>query len=352
MMRVLLVCQDTGENVGWSFRRLLPQFGHSVAIIDEEQYFGRLPGSLWQRVFNRLAGHPPAYGRFNRDVCRMASQFQPDLVLVLKGGHLSPQTLRWVKRETRATLINYCLDDFFPLNARAITPGWHAGIPVWDAIVTTKRYNVEELKTRGAKRAVFVRCGYDPLVHYPVSVSAEEQSLWGSDVLFIGTYEAERAQFLEYLAGRHVCKLRIYGNGWASVTPRSPLYPYTLRQPLYGHQKRLALSSARIALAFLRKANRDTYSDRSFEIPACRAFMLAERSREHQLLYDEGQEIECFSTRAELVEKAVYYSEHAHERQAIAEAGYRRVLQDGHTYEHRLEEILKVARDVQQVEAG
>ena len=51
----------------------------------------------------------------------------------------------------------------------------------------------------------------------------------------------------------------------------------------------------------------------------------------------------CFSSPDELVKQVNYYLEHDHEREAMAEAGYRRVRRDEHSYEHRLKEILGIA---------
>ena len=345
-MRVLLVCQDTGENVGWSFRWLLPELGHQVEVVNEEQHFGALPSSLWRRGFKRLAGTPPGAWRFNREICRKARDCQPDLVIVLKGSYVEPSTLRRLRSETGAILVNYCLDDFFSLNPKGVTPQMRACITLWDLIATTKRYNVPELAGAGARRAAFVRCGYDPLVHYPVTLTPAEQGDWVSDVLFIGTYEKERADWLEALAAPSQVNLRVYGNGWETVPRSSPLYRHIQGRPLYGQEKRLALAGARIALAFLRKVNRDTYTDRSFEIPACGAFMLAERSDEHRLLYQEGEEIACFDTPGELLKKVRYYLAHPRERANVAEAGYQRLTRNGHTYEHRLKEILELVSHI------
>ena len=200
-----------------------------------------------------------------------------------------------------------------------------ASIPLWDLIATSKRYNVPELLAAGARKAVFVRCGYDPLIHKPVSLTPTERARWASDVLFVGTYEQDRATWLEYLAAHLSGKLRVYGTRWRPIPVRSPLYPHIQGQPLYGEEKCRAMAGTKIALAFLAKANRDTYTDRSFEIPACRTFMLAERTSEHLHLYEEGQEMACFSSPDELVKHLNHYLEHDHEREAMAEAGYRRV---------------------------
>ena len=58
---------------------------------------------------------------------------------------------------------------------------------------------------------------------------------------------------------------------------------------------------------FLRKVNRDKITTRSIEIPACRGFMLAERTKAHENLFQENIEADLFSNNNELYEKIKYF---------------------------------------------
>ena len=51
-----------------------------------------------------------------------------------------------------------------------------------------------------------------------------------------------------------------------------------------------ALGGSKLSLGFLRKKNRDLYTVRTFEIPACNGVLLAERTRAHEAIYKGGVE--------------------------------------------------------------
>ena len=78
------------------------------------------------------------------------------------------------------------------------------------------------------------------------------------------------------------------------------------------------------------------------EIPACGAFMLAERTREHLRLFEEGKEAAYFGSNEELLEKVHYYLNHEDERSTIASAGRQRCLDGGYSHHERLKYMLSV----------
>ncbi|NTV23209.1 MAG: glycosyltransferase family 1 protein, partial [Nanoarchaeota archaeon] len=60
-------------------------------------------------------------------------------------------------------------------------------------------------------------------------------------------------------------------------------------------------------------------------------------------LFKEGKEIVLYDTIPDLLEKVKQYKDDFDSRMKIAEAGYKRVINE-HTFVHRMKEVLSVSR--------
>jgi spore maturation protein CgeB len=96
----------------------------------------------------------------------------------------------------------------------------------------------------------------------------------------------------------------------------------------YGPAYVAAIQRSLIGLGLLSKAKPDTFTTRSFEIPAAGRLLLAERTREHQLLFEEGVEAEFFDDVEELVTRARALLADPGRAMAMAAAGHRRVREN------------------------
>jgi spore maturation protein CgeB len=113
-----------------------------------------------------------------------------------------------------------------------------------------------------------------------------------------------------------------------------------------------AINCFDINLAFLRKLNRDLQTTRSVEIPACGAFMLAERTDEHRALFEEGVEAEYFADDDELLAKVRRYLEAPELRHAVATAGRQRCIDSGYSNQDRMRKMFAILASLHQDEAG
>ncbi len=85
---------------------------------------------------------------------------------------------------------------------------------------------------------------------------------------------------------------------------------------------------------------REQIKGRNFEIPGCGGFLISGYADNLSDYYEPGKEIVCYQTPQDLAEKIKYYLSHETERSKIAQAGYRRTMNE-HTYEKRFQRIFQ-----------
>ncbi len=314
------------------------RMGHTILPVDI------VPGPLaakrltfgW-RVKRRLLGDRDE-SRTNERLLALPDSPAPDLVWIEKGLTIEPDTLRALRRKwPYARIVSFSPDDMF--NSRNQSRQWLGALELYDLHVTTKTFNVPELRAAGARDVFYFDKGYSPQVHRPHPVTPELRERLGGDVGFVGWPEGARERSMRFLA-RHGVPVRVWGP-W----PRWKSAPNLIVEgrPLWDAEYAQALSSFRINLGFLRRVNRDRHTTRSIEIPACGGFLLAERTDEHLALFREGVEAEFFASDGELLEKTRWYLAHEEERARIAAAGLARCIAGGYDNESRLTSVLRYA---------
>jgi len=316
--------------------------GYEFTFVDEADFFPS-KASLPAMIYRKIVGEPWWSRRqrlLNRRLFESAQLFKPNLVILVNGKYLSPATLRRIKDTTGALLANYATDD--PWNPTVTTRYFRDAVGIYDIYATPKKAAMSDLASAGCKTVIRCLSAYKPSVHYPeASTTAEEKQRYGCDVAFIGSCDPARIDYFHTLIRELPnVRLHIYGAGGWERYPA--LRPYT-KGIVLGRDFRIALASAKIALNFIRHKNRDDHSERTFQIPACGAFMLAERTDEQLKLLVADREAAYFQTPQELVERVRYYLNRNAERETIALAGHCRVTTGGNTCKDRLLEIIAAA---------
>ncbi|MEY2411392.1 MAG: spore maturation protein CgeB [Verrucomicrobiota bacterium] len=297
---------------------------------DYYQFSNRLTGSLACRF--HLG---PTIRRFNEAVLRAAERLPAVThVWVDKGVWLWPETLDALRDLTGARLVHYTPDPQITYHRSRF---FLRGIPKYDVLFTTKRFELELYKKAGARRVVLVGQGFDPGRFQP----RPSEPAYESDVLFVGHAERHYAGRIK-AAYRSGAALKVWGPGWRRYTRVAPWAKACVQgEGLWGEPYPQALCSTKIALGFLSKLIPETVTTRSVEIPACGAFLLAERTDDHQSLFEEGREAEYFSSDDELADKMRFYLANPAVRERIAAAGRQRCLKSGYRNADRLGQMLE-----------
>ena len=329
-----------GSNAG-SCARALRRLGHSVMALQINDSIPNWQGRGLKLL--RRALRPRLVREHNRLLLAAARIFQPHLFLVFKGAHLYPATLSQL-RDQGVALYNYYPDVSAFTHTYSYLP---SALQLYDCVFSTKTFFANDLARRGypLRRFEWLPHGYDPEAHRPLSLSEAEISFYGADVAFVGAFGPGKEQILAGL--RKLLpnlNLVIWGDAWSKAA--SPELTGCIRgRGVYGDEYTRAVCASHILLGLLsvRQSGSslgDQVTSRSFNIPACGAFLLHQRNPEILQFYQEGREIECFDSVPELAEKIRYYLAHPEKRQAVAQAGYRRCV-PAYAHDQRMQTIIQ-----------
>lgn len=332
-----------------SLRRL----GHEAMEFKWFHYFSFDPAksrtldSIFKRLQNKFVAGP-IVGRINRNFLAQVRQQRPDVIFVYRGTHLTLSTLKIIRQEfPDCKLIGYNNDDpFSPIQPRYLWRHFMAGIPLYDLILAYRHANLDDFKQAGARKVELMRSWYVPDRSYPVELSDVDRQIYDCDVVFIGHFELDqRLEYLESIVS-HGYRLRLFGptKYWMKPLQQSPLLKNLApTRMVWGDEYNKALCGAKIALCFLSKLNRDTYTRRCFEIPATNTFMLSEYSEDLATLYEQGVDADFFRSKEEMIEKINHYIAQPKERMKIAKSGYAKVRLDHHDIDSRISAMLTAA---------
>ena len=317
----------------------LQALGYQTVPVDSEDYIhwgGRLVGGVSRRL-----KWGPQFRRFNLDVLRAASEHRPDAVWIEKGVWIYPNTLRKLRRDFGCLSIHYTPDPAITFHR---SRHFLASIPEYDLMVTTKRYELDLYHRHGVRKLLLQYPSFDTDIHRPERPSLEERRRYEADVVFVGTYTPGRERYLKTMAQLGI-DLAIWGGRWEKCRD-SYLGRRVRGGSLGGRNYALALGCAKVGLGLLSPLVPDRSTTRSFEIPACGTFLLAERTEEHRALFEEGEEAEFFSSNAEFERKLRYYLKHDGARCRIADRGCQRCWDSGYDSATRVREIVLHAQEI------
>lgn len=317
----------------------LRRLGHVVRVINPAALLG--PRGQWQNKFDHCTGYRllqrPLLRAFARQLEYPADYF--DLIWINSGEMIGPQVIRFLKCSFPCPVILYQNDD--PTGARdgPRFMSLRSALSSYDLCVFLRTETELEALALGVQRSMRVFMSYDE-DHHLFGQRSDNQGA-NSDVVFIGTFISgeERDSFILELLQAGI-PVALYGNRWQ----RSPHWPSLKHaykgSALYGSDYSQQLGSAAVCLGFLSHQNRDLMTRRSVEIPACYGLFCAERTSEHQLLYEEGLEVVLWTTIDECIAKCRVLLHNSDLNQKVRTAGHQHLLQLGVANEDVCRQIL------------
>jgi hypothetical protein len=294
--------------------------------------------SFIDRVAHRLR-RPIDWAHVNQRVLVTASTIRPDVVFFDNSKVIQAETLRRLKRAYGAHPVFYTPDNVIAAHnsSSQLESSWKE----WSVVFTTKHFNVPDFSARGAKLVHVIGNAFDPDLHRPLEPEEVGSDFERFDVAFVGTAERERRDAINHLACLGL-RAVVFGeaSAWGAMNSNVVIKP-----PVWDLEYSRAMHTAKVSLCFLRRINGDTVTTRSMEIPAMARAMAAERTEQHDKLFEDGKEYFSFSTAGELLSAVRRLVADEARRRAVGRAARERCVTAGYSTLDRAREMKAVMEE-------
>jgi spore maturation protein CgeB len=321
-----------------AFRRL----GHTIIDIDEEDYIPFRWEGKSSRILRRLF-LPLFAADYNRAILEKAANASFDFVLAFKGYFVKAETVAAVRRYQKP-VFNFYPDVSFEDHG----PNIPAALRHYDCVFTTKSYHGKrEIENFAIQNLEYVRHGFDPEVHRPITLSDEMIRNYGCDVSFVGCWSPEKEGRLLYLLEHSPnVSLKVYGVGWEYASGKfKEQLGSNLKPGAFGDELSIVYCASKVNLGLLSSSSDPMLSDqttaRTFQIPATRSLMLHEDTPEVRSCFDDRSEILLFKNNEEMVKKINWALQSPEVTAEIRQRGYERCQSEPYDYSAAAKKIVR-----------
>lgn len=316
-----------GENWTGTLPRLihddLTRRGYVSEVFDFTDY---VPG-IKNRTFVQKVRRRLFPGFYKRKVQKLflqkVAQFNPELIIVVKGLHLGRDTLKEIKK-SGCPVVNWNPDDFFNLknsNASLIQ-----AMPAYDLIVSSREHLFDKYREHGASAILFLDWYYVPELHFD---HKSEKTIAAS---FVGSWSPSREKFLSELK----IEFSIWGSGWEKSSASFKKRHDVKAQILSQIEMSKVFSMSKYNLNLLTHENCDLSNLRFFEVPASGGLLLTERNGAATKYLTDGEDCLMFSSSDEVNQLL----SQDFDLGRIAQNGNKRMAVYSNTFAARVDELL------------
>lgn len=283
----------------------------------------------------------------NKELISTLKREKPDLLFVIKGDHLFPETLKEVKNEMACPIISYIWDDPFYSYAGRFSDDYRKsnfeeGMHLYDFIFVYDTFYVEQIKKRGIVNVEYLPLATDPQRYRKIEISEEDSRNYGYDLCFVGVPYPNRIKILDSL--KHY-NLGVFGDGWVKYfLQKGQRAPFYYKGKAVGEKVLKIYLSSKIVLNIHDPEAREGLNTRTFDILACGASELVDYKKNLEMHFKVGDEIAAFKDKEELFKLVNYYLYHGDLLKDISNKGRQRVLNE-HTWVHRVSKVINTIKE-------
>ena len=256
--------------------------------------------------------------RMNRMLLETVYRYDPDLMfVVLFRNELDNEVVKEISTRTRTITINWFCDDHWRFDN--YSRYW---APVFNWVVTTAKSVLPKYKEIGYENVIHAQWACNHFLYRKLDLP------YLYDVTFVGQPHGNRRQVISRLKKAGI-DVKVWGYGWAVGRVSQSEMIKIFNQ-----------SKINLNLSNASRPGVEQIKGRDFEVPGCGGFLITGYAENIEEYFDVGKEIVCYRDVDDLVNKIRHYLKYDDEREAIAKAGYARVLRE-HTYERRFRNIFR-----------
>ena len=308
--------------MGVDFGDELAALGHEVRLFPYRRDNALYKNTPTKAVYQAL---------IRRRLERACRDWRPEIVLVVKGGPITPELVRRVRAKTDARFVN-----FFPDNPLWMIP--FECLEAYDVFFTKERYALRALQSVGLRNVHYLPMYCVPALHHRVTPTPDEQHRFGGALSLVGSRYDYRERLVRALAHR---PLRVWGGGWRGT--RDPAVRRLVAGgPVLGRDKLCVYAGSTLSLNPHHPMNDIVgVNTRAFELAAAGACQVADFKEDLATLFKPDEEVLVYRDLGELGRLLDHYLAHPEEARAIGDNARRRALAE-HTLRHRIEEMVAV----------
>lgn len=325
-----------GAGSGTSRQRAkaLERLGLHVTCIDPWAWIGQ---NKFARYFHLITGYAIAGPLVGKRLYAEVAASRADVIWVNQGEPLGREALAML-RSLGVPIVNYANDNPFSSECHRRFSQYRRALDLYDLVVVVFAEAVSLAQACGARRVIRTHISADESAHLG---QGELPRTKVHDVTFIGTWHPDGRGTLVAEIIRQGVPLALWGDRWDRDREWATIKTAWRGPGIYDEQKYAALiGESRICLGLVNHVAGNQHTDRSTEIPAIGSLLCAERTAEHEAMYNDGEEAVFFTTPVECARICTTLLKDEPKRAAMAAAGRRRAIRNGYFNEQVLGGIL------------
>ena len=317
-----------------SIKKYLNKNGHKVdhysyrSNLYSSGFLIRLKHKIHSRINNKYESDD-----WNACLIKKCEESNPDLVFILKGEIIYPETLKWISENTGAKIICWLMDVIrrYPEIERLLK--------YYDYMFTYEPDDIDYLR-RINPETHYLPLAFDPKVFFQIE---DIEKKW--DLSFIGTWSKSRETFLikvSKLLKKEGLNIVFYLNHYSLFRPltwkkwlnRKSLYRLFKNHDYFSLSEiNMLFNQSKVCLNIHQDFTNNALNIRTFEILGSGAYQLIENFDSTLKLFNDDSSIIRYASHEDLVKKL---------KKILLNYENRKFVNENHTFEDRLNQVFKI----------